>query len=194
MVRQVFQAGVLLIGLWAALPLSGQSGRDYSSAQEVKAALVHKFLPFVGWPDSDRERSTVRIGVVGNRAMAETMKQLEAYRVGGRGLAVERVGVGIGGEDAGRYGILFISVRDRAERRALLERLSGRPVLTIGDTPGFIDEGGMIGFRVKEQRVVFEINLMTLQRAGLSLRSKLIRLAERVLRDPEPASSGRTEP
>jgi hypothetical protein len=54
-------------------------------------------------------------------------------------------------------------------------------VLTLGDLPGFVDAGGMIGLRVEASRVRFDVNLSTAQAAGLVLNSQMLKLAGKVL-------------
>ena len=56
------------------------------------------------------------------------------------------------------------------------------PVLTVGDQNGFVQAGGMIGLRVEDSRVRFDVNLAAAQRAGLTLNSQMLKLAGQVLK------------
>jgi hypothetical protein len=53
-------------------------------------------------------------------------------------------------------------------------------VLTVGDTPRFLDQGGMIRFVLDGARVRFEVNLTSARAAGLTLSSDLLRVATAV--------------
>jgi hypothetical protein len=73
--------------------------------------------------------------------------------------------------------ILFLSDRSRPPVKAWLDAASNRPLLTIGDSVGFLDEGGIIALRVIDRRVRFEINAAAAARSRLQLSSQLLRLA-----------------
>ncbi|QTN43746.1 YfiR family protein [Marinobacter salsuginis] len=55
-------------------------------------------------------------------------------------------------------------------------------ILTVSDLPEFVRKGGMVGY-VKQGNVIrFEINLKAATDAGLTINSRLLELAVRVLR------------
>jgi hypothetical protein len=56
--------------------------------------------------------------------------------------------------------------------------LNGAGVLTVGDTEGFTEAGGMINLTIVDQRVHFEINPDAARRAGMKISSKLLSLAK----------------
>ena len=66
------------------------------------------------------------------------------------------------------------------QRRRCLKVLRGKPVLLVGESPGFAASGGMINFVAAEQAVHFEINNETCHQAGLKLNAKLLSLGKRV--------------
>jgi len=50
--------------------------------------------------------------------------------------------------------------------------------LTIGDTKGFAQQGVIINFYIKDEKVRFEINVDAAKRANLKISAKLLRLAK----------------
>jgi len=64
---------------------------------------------------------------------------------------------------------------------------AGLPTLTIGETPRFVEQGGMIGFYPDGVNVRFEINPDAAARAKLRISSRLLQLAKIV----EPVSEER---
>ncbi len=50
--------------------------------------------------------------------------------------------------------------------------------MTVGETEGFAQAGGVINFTVEESKVRFEINVTTAERAHLKISSKLLALAK----------------
>ncbi len=64
----------------------------------------------------------------------------------------------------------------------ILESVKGCGVLTIADTPGFLEAGCMINLVMDQKKVRFEINPDIARHEGFTIRSKLLRLATRVVR------------
>lgn len=60
--------------------------------------------------------------------------------------------------------------------------------MTVGETDGFLESGGIVNFLMEDERVRFEINNTAARQAKLKIRSKLLRLAKRVIGDQ--ASNG----
>ena len=50
-------------------------------------------------------------------------------------------------------------------------------MLTVADTEGFLEAGGIVNFVTEESNIRFEINTAAAKRAKLAIRSKLLRLA-----------------
>jgi hypothetical protein len=51
-------------------------------------------------------------------------------------------------------------------------------VLTVGESEGFLERGGMINFVVKGKNVRLEINLVAAEAAGLKISSRLLAIAD----------------
>lgn len=64
--------------------------------------------------------------------------------------------------------------------RELMHRVAPLPILTVGDNPTFLDDGGIIQLKVVDRRVRFEISMPAAAHAGLTLSSQLLRLASSV--------------
>ena len=62
-------------------------------------------------------------------------------------------------------------------QRSLLSAAANHPILTVGDDPAFLDDGGMIALRVVNGRVRFEIDDAAARRVGLRISSQLLGLA-----------------
>ena len=56
--------------------------------------------------------------------------------------------------------------------------LQAQHILTVSDTETFIQDGGMIRFITDANKIRFQVNLTATKDAGLTLSSKLLRLAE----------------
>jgi hypothetical protein len=82
--------------------------------------------------------------------------------------------------------ILFISRSERGRIPQILQDLGTAPVLTVADTDGFLDDGGIINFRLEGSKVRFEINQQAAERVGIKISSKLLRLAVEPKGSPGP--------
>lgn len=157
-------------------PIAGQrpaSNEEY----RLKAAIVHRFPQFVDWPASALAgRDALEICVAEPNPLGDTLVELTA----GELLNDRRIEIRyVADLDIASCHVLFIPSRASDK---LLARAASLPILTIGETPGFLEEGGIINLRVVERKVRFEINARAAARAGLTLSSQLLRLASTVRR------------
>ncbi len=76
--------------------------------------------------------------------------------------------------------IVFIAVSDKQRIRQILPQLSGASVLTVGDTLGFTEDGGVINFVLDGERVRFDANLNAAEQAHLKISARLLSVAKTV--------------
>jgi len=75
--------------------------------------------------------------------------------------------------------VLFVPRRFAAAHE-YLHAVDGKPVLTVGESPEFVQEGGIVNFFLDGKRVRFEINPAAATRANLRISSRLLQLARLV--------------
>ena len=145
---------------------------------QVKAAFLFNFTKFVTWPDEafpDRQ-APVRIGVLNQDELRRHLeKATSGKKVCGREVAV------IDLEDVGGSldcQILFVGEAAVSSFQARRQCLRQSPVLIIGETEGFAENGGIINFIRVDNKVRFEINVAAAEESGLQISSKLLSLAE----------------
>jgi hypothetical protein len=171
MLRQLYR---LLAGL--GLLLMATAGlAQLGSEQQLKAAYLVNFLKYVEWPDS---RTTSTICLFGRDVMGASLASYEGRTVAGRELVLRRVS---SPDQMGDCQILFVPDTEEARFSAVLRWLEGRPVLTVSDAEFFARQGGGVALVRGESRLQFDINLDTLNRAGLKPASQLLRLARQVI-------------
>jgi hypothetical protein len=64
--------------------------------------------------------------------------------------------------------------------------LRGSSVLTIGETKGFAQRGGIINFTIEKNKLHFEINLDAAKQTPLTISSKVLAIAKIVRDAPHP--------
>ena len=77
--------------------------------------------------------------------------------------------------------MLYISKSESDEMRSILAAADGKPVLTVSDLPKFVHAGGMIGLKILDNRVRFDVNARIAKKVGLQLSAQLLRLADVVV-------------
>jgi hypothetical protein len=177
------RAGAMTLGVIIALsclhdrPVLAQPSADELT---LKAAFVSKFPQFVEWPSSVWTRDSFDVCVIAPPTFGAALAGL----VSGELLHEQEMRVRhVDGErDIAACAVLFISSSSIKVARELLQTARYRPILTVGDSETFLDEGGMIGLRVLKGRVRFEVNPSAASLAGLQISSQLLKLALNVRR------------
>ena len=73
--------------------------------------------------------------------------------------------------------IIFICVSEKERLPQILETLKRTRVLTVGETAGFAEEGGIANLIAERNRVRLEINNSAASRSGLTISSQLLNVA-----------------
>jgi len=164
-----------LLALGGSVALRAAADSDISE-NRVKAAVVAKIAAFVTWPPQVMaSRRTIELCVgAPNRFGGDLAALVEGQKVDGRDLVVRVVSAP---QEIDGCQILFVPGRVGPAGHSLLARAQSRPVLTIGDYPEFLDDGGIVNLRVVDGRVRFDLDLASARRAGLQISSQLARLA-----------------
>lgn len=160
------------------------NAKETASEHDVKAAFLYNFTKFIEWPASafHDDLSTVRLCVLGDDPLGKSLQEIAEEEVAGRKLTVLRAA---SISDPSGCQILFVSRSERERLPRILRELRDTPVLTVGDTSDFLEQGGIVNFVLEGSRVRFEINQEVAERVGIRVSSKLLRLARRVVSGPK---------
>jgi YfiR/HmsC-like len=148
---------------------------------EVKSAYLYNFGKFVEWPAKATSGGEFfPICALADDSFGSTLETIIAGEsINGKKVLVKRVAKP---QDAVSCRILFISSSEQNQLKELLAVLDNTSVLTVSDMPQFSRRGGMIQFVVEANKVRFEVNLTSAERAGLTLSSQLLKVAINVKR------------
>jgi len=160
---------------------------------KITALYLYNFLLFVDWPEKIFSNSnTMRVVIYGDLQLYEAMKPMSEKMVKGRKLLI--ICKTRPDEIDGSSHVIFVGDGDLEGVRELLRKLSGKPVLTVSDTAGFIGLGGMVSFNVpevipenNENQKRFTVNLNAVRKSGLEIRSRLLRMSD-IIDEPRPKS------
>jgi hypothetical protein len=81
--------------------------------------------------------------------------------------------------------MLFVGEGERNRLADLLRPVISHPILTVTESEGALLDGSIFNFTIEERRVRFEVSLDAVERAGLRVNSRLLAVAQRVLRNRE---------
>ena len=171
-----------LIGLLFFLHLPGSAGQELVTHDpiKVKAAFLRNFAHYVTWPANAfaDDRSPWSIGILGSDPFGEVLeKTFKGRTEQGRPFEIFRADTL---DKLPPCQIIFVAYKDAAKRRASITQLKNRPVLTVGDAPGFLQEGGIIRFHVGE-RVEMSINLDQARSVSLKIQTKMLEVSHEVV-------------
>lgn len=181
--RRCLQIAASILGAFVALdggrPVSAQS--NALGEYQIKAAFLFHFGQFVEWPrealkDADSPLTYCTIGEDPFHGSLEVA--LSGKTIGARVLRVQHFRKP---QEIQGCQVLFIGAGERKLLPAILAGVKGDSVLTVGESEHFVQDGGMIGFCLEENKIRFEINLEAAQKAKFRISSRLLALAQSVI-------------
>jgi hypothetical protein len=143
---------------------------------EIKAAFLFNFLKFVEWPDDNLSRnSEYSICVLGEDPFGPALRSIQNKKMGEK-----RVTIKLCRElrEVKDCHILFISSSEKGNLGKILASVGNSKILTVGDMSNFARAGGIIQFTIKENKVLFIVNVDAANRAKLKISSKLLKLSQ----------------
>ena len=168
---------VIVLAFCCALPpLACAQYAEY----DVKAAFLSNFTQFVKWPAAAfiDAGAPFAIGILGDDPFGGSLEKIvKGQAVAGRKIVIRR---GRRSEDVRSCQVVFIAKSERRRIAELIAGLQGVSILLVGESEQFTHQGGAIGFAMEGDKVRFEINAGSAQRAGLELSSRLLRLSRGV--------------
>jgi len=172
---------LLLIAYGGCVPaIHSQSAA--TTEYDLKLAFLFNFAKFVEWPADafPNDKAPITICVWGADPFGKSLDEIvRGKAANNREFAVHRRNKP---EDLRGCQILFISNAESGRLAELIESLKHSSVLVVGESDGFAERGGCIQFYLEENKVRFAINVDAVQRAHLTVSSKLLALA-RIVHD-----------
>lgn len=173
-------AAIAAVGMATCAPaLSRQNSA--STEYQVKAAFLYHFAQFVDWPAEAFKdaNSPITYCTIGEDPFQGALDaSLDGKTLGPRRLRVQHL-KRPGGLDGCQ--VLFIGNEEKTSIANKLASLEEKPVLTVGESEHFAEDGGMIGFCLEDNKVRFEINLAAAEHAKLKISARLLTLARKVI-------------
>ncbi len=170
-----------LLAILLAVVVGVVRAQSTDDEYQVKAAFLFHFVQLVDWPadtpaDANNSLFLCTLGEDPFRGALEST--VEGKGIGARVIHIRHLKQA---EDTRGCHLLFLGKAQSGRLPAVLAELRNAPVLTVGETPGFLGAGGMICFRIVKNQVRFDINLDAAQSARLKIGSRLLLMAQIVI-------------
>lgn len=142
---------------------------------DVKAAFIYNFALYTEWP---KPSSDLNVCVMGDDSLLTSMKKFEGRSAHGSNLRIESV---TSANQARSCQVLFIGASEHGYIDQINKVLEDAPVLTVTDSGKLTSYSTVIVLLVRnDEHLTFEINKSVATGKGLTLSSKLLRLASKV--------------
>jgi hypothetical protein len=149
-------------------------GQGQAQERLLKVAFIYNFAKFTQWPSASfaNTAGALNLCLVGQDALSGDLRQLDGRSVQGHSLRVKTLD---GNTLPDSCHMAYFA---RSQGTGLAQQLSSQPVLSISQANGFSRGGGIIELYKRNGKIRFRINRSAAQRAGLSISSRLLKLAD----------------
>ncbi len=153
---------------------------------------MYNFINFVDWPKEKFEDNDnlITIGIIGKDPFGQAFEPLKNKQAKGKKVLIKRF---ISFKESKlsndqieairKCHLLFICRSEKEQLGKIINIVKDHNVLTVGDMNDFLESGGIINFVIDDQKVRFEINNNAAKQEKLNIRSKLLRLAKKVIEE-----------
>jgi len=169
--RQAWAAAAVVLTSLGAVPAVAQSTNSMAEYR-VKAAYIYNFAKYVDWPVVDSKE--FHVCTAGRDDLGGALSALDRRLAQGREIQVRQ---NVTMDQLKDCQIIFVGEKDSKLLTSVVRQLWGAPVLIVSDNQQAAEAGAHITLASADDRVEFDVNLATLQRANLKASSQMLKLA-----------------
>jgi len=178
---------------------------EFPHEYKIKAAFIFNLIRFIeDWKfehdvgkdnrnDKNRNKPIV-VGIIGEDPFRDAFEPLKDRQVKDRKVSIkyfkgfsdlkkqdEEITLHPDIKDIKMCDLIFVCSSEEQYINNILSPIRNESVLTLVDTQSFLEKGIIINFIIEKNKDYFEVNANAAKRANLTIRSKLLRLAKRVI-------------
>jgi hypothetical protein len=153
-----------------------------SGEYQLKAAFLLNFAKFIEWPQNafQGDKTPIVVCVFRYDPFGSALDEiLRGKNINNRELLARRINEL---PEVKACQLVFISEREEKRLPDILNSLNGASVLVVGEGGEFAERGGGVQFFLEADKLRFAVNVDAVQRARLSVNSRLLALA-RIVHD-----------
>ena len=171
----------MLVALLCSASAFSMADNHQTTEYKLKAAFLYNFSRFVTWPEHARQKNgEFNLCILGSDPFRELLDPLSGKSVQNSSLNIKRLTTL--DQDHGCQ-IIYISQTGNRNLKHIMSGLKTQAALTVSDIEGFTAYGGIIQFKLVDNKVRFNINTDNASQAGLTISSKLLSLATIIRND-----------
>ena len=175
----------LLVGLATQALLWVPTTHAQVPEGKVKTAIVMAIGRFMEWPDRlrpEKDEGIFYVGLLADSKYAADFTGFNDQLLDGRSIKVIQVRSDMSREDLKRCDLIF--GQNNAALKLIQKKIETAPVLIVADSPPKTKPALYPGVSllVKDNRLVFHLNLPTLQKSDIRPTAQLLKMADRVNR------------
>lgn len=172
-------ASLLLLVSAFAMVFQTHAQASVRSEYELKAAFLYNFTRFVSWQQGPDDVATdLNLCVFGDDPFEGLLAPIEGRSAQGRTIYLKYPSQL---DEIKDCNALFISESEIRNLSRLITAAAENDQLTVSDIPDFARQGGVIGYVQQGNVIRFEINLRAAEASNLTIDSRLLELAVRVI-------------
>jgi hypothetical protein len=166
----------LSAGIWIILLANAAAAQ--SDDKQLKVVFLANLAKFVEWPPNafKNARDPIICCILGDGMSGRALEEAASRQsIDSRKLILHHIS---NPTQSSRCHMLFISEGEGKRWQSMTAQLKGRGILTVGETPEFTTEGGIVSFKLHEDKARIQINLDEAAKEKLKFSSKLLSLAK----------------
>lgn len=172
MTARWFQTGCLLLTMLGFTSQGVVAVAEPPDSRSLIAALNYNFAKYADWPNEE-EATSIRLCFF-TANFQNSFAMLKDKLIFDKPVTVSQLSEI---REAGSCNLVYIDRSERDLLQRLFVYLQDKPVLTVSDITGFVDDGGMIEILKLNNKFRFKVNLTRMQAANVKMSSQVLKLA-----------------
>ncbi|MEI6305566.1 MAG: YfiR family protein [Deltaproteobacteria bacterium] len=145
---------------------------------KVKASYLLNIPKFADWPSSSAGYPTFKVCIIGETPLRDVLEEMKGRKIKNRPVAIVTIQEITQSEGCQ---VLFIAVSERYRLQRLLPEAHRLGIMTISDIRDFTKHGGMVSLLSINNKITYDLNLVSARSAGISFSSQILKLANDVI-------------
>jgi hypothetical protein len=146
----------------------------FAQNYKMHSVFIYSFTRYVQWPDAYNQ-GEFEILVLGESPILNELKAMaQAKKVGDRAIKVTKIK---SAAEIRKCNMLFVPAEHADGIAQIMEKVNQQSILVISEAEGSGSKGSDINFIVKDGKLAFELNQMSVNKQGLKVSNELTRLA-----------------
>jgi YfiR/HmsC-like len=167
--QKILLAIIVLFPVFVASAANAEESKKEASYYELQANLIYNFINHLSW---ERPADPKIICIIGDNPI---MPYVQSVTEADPHISVKRKYEDDFIDDCS---ILFVNRYFKGHFKKLLLKAGNKPILTISDIEYFAQNGGIVQFALRQNRVELAINKKSLRRARIQISSAILASSE----------------